>query len=147
MRFFIMLFSTFVMSACAEQSAMRLSQDMVRINVSTAPIYGALEAQKRAYRLAADETVKLGYDKFLIVDGSDTFKQNVLGQSAGYYQSTGQATIVGGVGQATSQATYVGPQTIAMPRYESAILVKMFRNGDPASENAIDARQIVAQKG
>ena len=32
-----------LIAGCAEQSAMRIANDTVRINVSTAPIYGALE--------------------------------------------------------------------------------------------------------
>ena len=37
---------------CAEQSAMRMANDTVRINVSTAPIYGSLEPERRAMILA-----------------------------------------------------------------------------------------------
>ena len=137
------------LAGCAEQSAMRVAQDTVRINVSTAPIYGTLEPQRRAMRMAADETLKSGYDKFLIVDGVNTFKPNVIGQTAATYQSSSQASVVGSssgfYGHGTSQATYVGPQPVAMPRFESAITVKMFKNDDLGGANALDARQVIAQ--
>ena len=144
-----MILAVFVGGGCAEQSAMRLAQDTVRINVSTAPIYGALEPQRRAITMAADETIKNGYDKFLIVNGADTFKPNVIGETAAMYQSTSQVSVTGStdsfVGQGSSQATYAGPQKIAMPRFESVIVVKMFKKDDPAGANAVDAREIKAQ--
>ena len=138
-------------SACAEQSAMRLAQDTVRINVSTAPIYGALEPQRRAMRMAADETLKSGYDKFMIVDGNNSFAPDVIGHTPAQYQSSSHGTITGSTnnfaGHASSQATYVGPRQVAMPRFESGIAVKMFKRDDPAAANAVDAREIVAQSG
>ena len=118
---------------CAEQSAMRLAADTVRINVSTAPVYGALEPERRAMLMAAEETVKNGYDKFIIANGASNFNQNVLGQPAG------QAS-----GSLTQGFTATGPQTIAMPRFQTEIIVKMFKADDPAGANAIEARPILA---
>ena len=119
----------------AEQSAMRLANDMVRVNVSTAPIYGALEPERRAMVLAAKETMENGYDKFLIVDGASDYKPNVLGHTPG--QAHGYINDQGGRIYAT------GPSTIAMPRFETAITVKMFKSGDPNGHNAIDAAEIL----
>ena len=62
-----------LLSACAEQSAMRVANDTVHLNVSTAPIYGALEPQRRAMLMAAEETVKAGFDKFIIVNAQTGF--------------------------------------------------------------------------
>ena len=72
-----------LIAGCAEQSAMRIANDTVRINVSTAPIYGALEPERRAMLLAAEETLKSGFDKFLIVDGQSQYKRNVIANNPG----------------------------------------------------------------
>jgi hypothetical protein len=125
-------------AGCAEQSAMRMSGDTVRVNVSTAPIYGALEPERRAMVMAAEETLKNGYDKFIIIDGQSGYHANVLGVTGGHasgYYSRGYGSF---------QAS--GPSTIAMPRFQTAVTVKMFRAGDPAGSNAIDARQILKSK-
>lgn len=124
-----------VCAGCAEQSAMRLANDTVRVNVSTAPIYGALEPERRAMVIAAKETLKNGYDKFLIVDGASAYKPNVLGHTPG--QAHGYINDQGGRVYAT------GPSTIAMPRFETAITVKMFKVDDPNGHNAIDATEIL----
>jgi hypothetical protein len=72
------------LAGCAEQTAMRLAHDTIRVNVSTAPIYGALEPERRAMLLAADATVKAGFDKFIIVNGASGFQRNTLGTTGGH---------------------------------------------------------------
>jgi hypothetical protein len=119
---------------CAEQSAMRIANDTVRINVSTAPIYGALEPERRAMLLAAEETVKNGFDKFIIVDGRSQYNRNVIANNPGYISAT------------PGQLTAVGPSQTAMPRFESAIIIKMFKANDPAAANAVDAREVLASQ-
>lgn len=150
MRFLFMAAGTLALLGCAEQSAMRLAQDTVQINVSTAPVYGALEPQRRAMRMAAEETVKSGYDKFIIVGGASGFSPNVIGHAPAVAQSSSQVSVVGTstgsiVGSGSSQSRYVGPHPIAMPRFESAITVKMFKANDPVAANAVDARQVLAE--
>jgi hypothetical protein len=121
-----------LVAGCAEQSAMRLAADTVRINVSTAPVYGALEPERRAMVMAAQETVKSGYDKFLIIDGGSSFNQNVIGQTGGY-----------ATGSLTRGFTAVGPQPVAMPRFQTALTIKMFKASDPQAQNAVDAHEIL----
>lgn len=144
---FALVIAAVSLSGCAEQAATRLAGDTVRLHISTAPIYGALEPQRRAMRMAAEETVKNGYDKFMIVDSANAYRPNVIGQTPAQYQSSSHATVAGGPGgisgYGASQATYTGPRTIAMPRFESDVIVKMFKAADPAGSNAIDAREIL----
>jgi hypothetical protein len=116
---------------CAEQTAMRLAHDTIRVNVSTAPVYGALEPERRAMLLAAEETVKAGFDKFIIVNGTSGFNRNVIGQTGGYASWN------------SSGGTAVGPQTMAMPRFQAELIIKMFRADDPQGKNAVDAREIL----
>ncbi|HRN87892.1 MAG TPA: hypothetical protein PK271_04760 [Hyphomicrobium sp.] len=133
------------LAACAEQTAMRLAADTVQLDVSTAPVYGSLEPQRRAMRMAAEETVKSGYDKFVFLDSQTRFKQNVIGVIPGHAQGSGQATYASGYGKASSQYSAVGPTPIAAPRHEGRFIVKMFKADDPAGANAIDARTILAE--
>jgi hypothetical protein len=122
---------TAAIAGCAEQTAMRLAHDTVRVNISTAPIYGALEPERRAMLLAAEETVKAGFDKFLIVNGASGFQRNTLGTTGG----SASWNQYGG--------TYTGPQTIGMPRFTTELVIKMFKGDDPAGRNAVDAREIL----
>ena len=126
---------------CAEQSALRLAADTVRINVSTAPIYGTLEPERRAMLLAAQETVKNGYDKFIILNGQSGFRSDYLGEIPGH--ASGSYGPYGGSFSAT------GPQAIRMNRYQTEVIIKMFKADDPQARNAVDAREVLrtAPKG
>lgn len=130
-------------SGCAEQAAMRLAQDTVKIRVSTAPIYGQLEPMRRALRIAAEETVKAGFDKFTIEGEKNLSKQKMLSHTAGQAPSTSSAMVSSGYGTADAQSGYIGPQTIGMPRFQSDIVVKMFKAEDPLGANAINAQQVL----
>jgi hypothetical protein len=130
--FFSAFLAVSLCAGCAEQSAMRLANDTVRVNVSTAPIYGALEPERRAMVLAAQETLKSGYDRFIVIDGASSFRQNRLGQSPGFAS-----------GSLTNGFTATGPSDVSMPRFQTAVTIKMFKNGDPAGQNAISAAEIV----
>ena len=81
--------------------------------------------------LAVQETVKAGYDKFIIVDGASGFRSEKLGEFPA--QASGDAY--------SFRAT--GPQEIRRNRYETALTIKMFRAGDPMAANAVDAQQVL----
>lgn len=81
--------------------------------------------------LAASETIKNGYDKFLIMDGKSEFHQNVIGYTPGYITATNRSL------------SAVGPSTVAAPRFETAVIIKMFKANDPAGSNAVDAHEIL----
>lgn len=127
------------LTACAEQSAMRLDNNTVRVRTSTAPIYGAVESEKRAMTLAAQETLRAGFDRFIIVSGGSEFRQNTLAVLPG--QASGSFNQYGGGFQAT------GPRPIAMNRFETGLVIKMFHDGEPAGANAISAREILRTEG
>ena len=139
----VILAAVIFLTGCAEQSAMRLNADTVRINVSTAPIYGALEPERRVMLLAAQETLKNGYDRFIIVNGQSDYRSNVLGTIPG--QASG--SYVSGPYGSSGYIQATGPSEIAMPRFEMQVIVKMFREADAGASNAISARQVVAEKG
>lgn len=126
------------LTGCANQHVMKMSDNIARIKTSTAPIYGPVEPEKRAFWLAANETVRSGYDKFIILRGQSQFKQNVIGQVPGHVQ-----------GSWDNNGGYVqgyGSRTISAPRNETEIVIKMFRAGDPEGRNALDAHAIIKRE-
>lgn len=117
MKFLIPALAALALGACAEQASMKLAKNISRISISTAPIYGTLEPQRRAMLQAAKETLNSGYDTFLVL-GSDTdYNMNLMG--AGAY----------------------GTQSI--PRFSADLTIKMFKYNEAGSSNAIDAREII----
>src|SRR5262249_12284057 len=101
-----------------------------------------LEPERRAMLLAAQETLKNGYDRFVIVNGQSGYRSNVIGTIPG--QASGR--YVSGPYGSSGYIQATGPSEVAMPRFETQVIVKMFHEGEPGASNAISARQVVAEK-
>jgi hypothetical protein len=87
---------------------------------------GAHGAQQVAFKQAAIETARRGYDKFMIVGGQADAR--VIGHTPVHVQSTGYGGAV----------AYGGAPMIS---HGQGLVVKVFRDGDPVASNAISARQ------
>ena len=109
MKVFIIAAIITLLSGCAERASMRLAKNISRISISTSPIYGTLEPQRRAMLQAAKETVNSGYDLFIVLGADTDYNMNLMG--AGVY----------------------GTQTL--PRFSADLTIKMFRYNDPGSSN------------
>jgi hypothetical protein len=97
-----------------------------------------------AVKQAAVETIRRGYDRFLIVGGQYQNDVRVVGHTPVIAHTTGQATATGFGNFATAQGsattTYSGGQPIVGGSHNQGLVVKMFRDGDPAGSNAVSAR-------
>src|SRR6185312_3798269 len=65
------------LAGCASTSTIPLSQDTFQITASAAPACGTAGAQQVAFKQAAVETIRRGYDRFVIVGGQAS--SNVVG--------------------------------------------------------------------
>lgn len=110
-----------VVGACASSSTTRLAQNVVRIDVSTAPVCGSSGARKIVNRLAAVETLRLGYDKYLISAMDSEKNVRVVGytnNTNGTFDTYGNTTTYSG-------STYSTP-IIAGTR-DAAIVAVMYK--------------------
>lgn len=110
---------------CAGASTIPLAQDTVQITARAAPICGAVGAEKIAIRQAAVETIRRGYDRFIVLNA----------QAGGTY--AGSTPIVvqrlgGGMAMASGGTPMIAPN--------QGLVVKMFKDSDPAASNALSAR-------
>lgn len=111
---------------CTRTSTIPLAQDTFQITTSAAPACGAAGAEQVAFKQAAVQTIRRGYDRFMIVGGQAS--ANVVGHTPIIVNRTGYGT-----------ATVTGGD--AMVAHDRGLVVKMFRDGDPAGANALSARQ------
>lgn len=132
------------LGGCAKSAIMPLSADTLRISTSAAPACGSTGAQNVAFRRAAIETINRGYDKFIILGGDAQNNVGVVGYTPVMAQTTGSATATGygNTAYATghSTTTYSGGQPIIAGTHDQGLVVKMFKEGDPAGANALSAR-------
>ena len=133
------------LAGCANTTTIPISNDVVQINTSAAPVCGGNGARKVAVQMASIETIKRGYDKFIVVGGGHENNTGVVGYTP--QRSTTTGTIDGNTfgnsysADLNATTTTTGGQPIIAGSHDQALTIKMFRNNDPAGANAISARQ------
>jgi len=91
---------------------MPLAADTVQITVRAAPACGAEGAEKVAIKQAAIETLKAGFDRFIVVNGAQQNNVGIVGTTPVVANTYGTATAYGYGNSATaygqSTTTYSG---------------------------------------
>lgn len=124
-----------VLAGCAGASATRTSQNTMIIDAGAAPICGSQGAAKVAAKSAAIETIRAGFDRYIIAGGQSQNNVSVT-QMPGSIQTRG--AFYGNTYQGTS--TYVPGPTVVSGSHDRQLTVVMFKQGDPGFEQALDAR-------
>jgi hypothetical protein len=122
MRIFSILASA-ALAGCASSAAVPLSADTVQITASAAPICGGTGAANVASKAAASETLRHGFDKYIIM-GSQA--QNNVSTAYVWNQYGGGPVLSGS--------------------HDHGLIVKMFKDGDPNGANALSARDVLGSK-
>lgn len=133
------------LASCAASSTMRVSQNEMIIKTDAAPVCGSTGAARVAQKQAAIETIKAGYDRYVLVGQAANSNVNVT-QMPGSYQTFGTAQMYGNTGTFQSNTVYNPGPTIVTGGHHQAIGVRMFREGEAGSQNAISARETLGPK-
>jgi hypothetical protein len=128
------------LAGCASAQATRTSANTVMIDAGAAPVCGSAGAARVAAKMAVIETVRAGFDRYIITGGAA--QNNVTAtQLPGQYNTVGTATYGRGFGSYQATTTYTPGPVIVGGSHDRQLGVVMFHNGEPGAENAIDARQ------
>jgi len=130
-------------SGCAGAQAIRTSQNTMIIQASAAPACGPQGAAKVAQTSAAIETIRAGFDRYIIVGAHAANNVQII-------QGIGTATTYGTVtssrhGTSTYRGTtfYSPGPTYRAGSHDQSFAIQMFKDGEPGAEQAISARQIL----
>ncbi len=126
----------FALTGCAGGEAVRTSANTMIIQTSAAPVCRGQGALRVAQQLAAIETIKAGFDRYIITSGQA--QNNVsVSQAPGSYQTTGTY----GGGFYNTRTTYQPGPTIVSGSHDQGLSVVMFRETDPQAQQAVSARE------
>ncbi len=132
------------MAGCASTSVMPLSADTIQVTAQADPDCGPTGAQRAALKRAAVETLRQGYDSFIVLGVQQANNTRVVGYTPVQAQTTTNAagTNYGNASFVTGQSTttYSGGQAIMGGSFDQIMTVQMFRSGDPGFERAVSAR-------
>jgi hypothetical protein len=137
--------STILASGCAQTSTLPLTADTVQITTSAAAVCGRTGAQSVAVRRAAFETLQRGFERFVIQDQDYENNVRVVGHTPVQAHTYSTATVTGrgnfARAHSTSNTYVTGGQPIIAGSHDQGLIVKMFREGDPAGTNAVSAKE------
>jgi hypothetical protein len=134
------LIAILAVSGCANTHVTPLSANTVLISTSVEPDCGEQSAEKIAFSRAAVETIRRGFDQFVIVGAQGSSNVYQVGNMPVYADTTATARQMGGSVFINGQTRLYGGQPIYGGSHNRQLEVVMFRAGDPQTANALDAR-------
>ena len=106
---------------------------------------GSVGAAKAAQKPAAVETIKAGYDRYIITSAAAA--NNVTAtRMPGSYQTYGTVNSYGGFRTVNTTTTYTPGPMIYGGSHDQSVGVVMFKDGEPGSDQAISAREVLGPK-
>lgn len=135
------LMSVAALAACTSSDTVRTSANTAIVRTTAAPICGGAGAARVAQQQAAIDTIKAGYDRYVIVDAASANNVQVV-QGPGTYRHSG--VVSGGFYSGTT--TYQPGMTTVTGRHEQAFAIRMFRDGEPGAGQALPAREMLGPK-
>lgn len=106
---------------------------------------GGAGAANVAQKQVAIETLKAGFDRYVIVAAAASNDVRVT-QMPGSYQTSGMATVHGNMATYHGNTRYVPGPTIVSGGHNQTFAIRMFRNGDSGAANAVSARDTLGPK-
>lgn len=134
-----LIFLLTALCACVETSVVPVAQNQIIINTSAAPVCRGTGAQDVAVKMAAIETLRRGFDRFIVL-GTDR-QDNTGVYSTGPTYAT---TTSSGYGYSNTQ--FGGNMTIAYGTHDASLGVLLLKRGDPDYGRGADAKQVLGEK-
>lgn len=138
---FLVCFSVLFASGCVSSGSARLSEREVMVQSSADPVCGAHGALIAAQKQAAIETIKAGYDKYIVLGASSS--NNV------------QTHILPGATKTRAKADFDDEtlsykvttrhrsDIVTTGSFDHEFMIRMFREGEPGAFQAVSARAIL----
>jgi hypothetical protein len=132
------LITSALLSGCVQSGSIRTSANTMLIQTSAAPACGSIGAAQVAQHNAAVETIRAGFDRY-IIEGAGAANNVSVSQMGGTYNTN----VTGGYGVYNAQTTYMPGPMIYSGTHDQTFSIRMFKNGDPGANQALDARQLL----
>ena len=121
-----------LLTGCVRVSTVPLATDVVQVTAQADSACGQEGAERAALHQASVETIKRGFDRFMVVGTNALSTVRQVGQTP----ITGQVTPYGNV-------NVYGGYPIYAETHKQVFTVQMFRTGDPAGNKALSARELL----
>ena len=141
MRLILGIIGLWLFAGCASSTVTPVSKNEFMLDTSGEAMCGRSGTVKVATKMAAVETIRAGYDGYIILNTQSQNNVQVV-QTAPYGASTSSTYY--GSGNTTygqSNTTFYGGDPMILGEYSERLLVRMFRRNEESFANAVDARE------
>lgn len=136
-------FLIIALAGCATTDVVPLSRNQVLISTSAAPACGVSGARDVASKMAAVETIRRGFDRYVILGAKAENNVRVTQTPPRHSYSTGTFNTFGGTTYGSVTTTYAGSMPVIGGSNNADLLVVMFKTGEPGYQDAIDAKAVL----
>lgn len=137
----------FLLSACAETTTTPVSKNQFLLSTSGAPACSSTGTQQVASKMAAVETIRKGYSRFIIQGAQSQNNVSAIQTAPTGAYTTGNIYNNGfGNSYYSGTTTYTGGGVMLTGSHDVSLLVKMLRRGDPGYSSGVDARGVLGEE-
>lgn len=141
MKLYLAAFSVFLATSCASTSITPLTNNSFLLQTSAAPACGASGSAKVAAKMAAIETLKRGYSRFIISAAGAQNNVSVINRAPTYANTSTNVSVYGNTAYGNSTTTFGGGGPLITGSRDTQLQVLMLNPGDQYFQRGVDAKQ------
>lgn len=129
-----------LVAGCAATAVTPVSRNQVIISTSAAPACGVAGAQKVAAKMAAVETLRRGFERFIVGGAQSQNNVRVVNTAPTGAFTTGSVNTFGNTSTGAFNTTFTGGGPVFYGSNDASLLITMFNRGERGFNDAVDAR-------
>jgi len=137
----ILAVSAIALANCTSTSVTPISQNQFLLSTSAAPACGQSGATKVAAKMAAVETIRRGYGRFVILGARSDNNVSAINTAPTYSTTTGTYTGYGNTVYGNSTTTYGGGGVVIFGSNDAKLHVLMLSPKDRGYSQGVDAKR------
>lgn len=130
------------LSACAKTSVTPIANNQFLLSASAAPACGRSGAAKVAAKMAAVETLRNGYPRFIILGAGSSSNVRAISTGPTHARTYGN---VDPYGNYSSQTTFAGGGPMFYGTNDADLRVLMLKPGDQGYSQGVDAKKTLGE--
>ncbi|MCB2141037.1 MAG: hypothetical protein KDE17_18960 [Rhodobacteraceae bacterium] len=128
------------LAGCAETAVTPIAKNQILLSTSAAPACGRAGAVKVATKMAAVETLRRGYQRFVIAGANSANNTSAISTGPTYAYTSGTYTGYGNTVYGNSTTTFGGNNVMFVGSNDADLHVLMLNPGDRGFKDGIDAK-------
>lgn len=129
-----------LLAGCAETAVTPIARNQIMLSTSAAPACGRTGAVKVANKMAAVETLRRGYQRFIIAGANSANNTRAISTGPTYAYTSGSYSGYGNSVYGNSTTTFGGNNVMWTGSNDADLLVIMLNPGERGYNDGIDAK-------